>query len=238
MQFHTIRCPGRDATAKEILVLCPDGEVQQQGSCDYRPIVGITHSHTVPGVSLELLIEAMSYGFYDWFDSVECRNAQVRINRALARYLRNVQARFVETGIRGAEKLRGIRIVARSVVPGGQRQLAIECWRPEPALCVRSLLPGGSPLPEISQNIVFRQPGRFEHFLEAGGSFSQRRPVSVSAFAPRRNVIANGVSVPGDGQRHIGLKQIVGKFFAKFANSDLHRTFCSMRTHVYAISHS
>jgi len=78
----------------------------------------------------------------------------------------------------------------------------------------------------------------FEHFLEAGGSFSQRRPVSVSAFAPRRNVIANGVSVPGDGQRHIGLKQIVGKFFAKFANSDLHRTFCSMRTHVYAISHS
>jgi hypothetical protein len=65
VQFNAVSRPSGDATAKEILVLCPDWKIKQQCYGYYRPIVRVARRYALPRHDFVVFVQVLVHGLND-----------------------------------------------------------------------------------------------------------------------------------------------------------------------------
>lgn len=73
----------------------------------------------------------------------------------------------------------------------------------ERQVLARHLTLFGTPLLEICEDLVFGDAFGGEDLLQSEAGLLEGVPFGDTAFATRRNEVADGVAVPGDGDRHL-----------------------------------
>jgi hypothetical protein len=89
-----------------------------------------------------------------------------------------------------------------------------------PGPCERSFILNIPPTLEVSDDFVLGDSFCAESHLQAGCSFLESCPLCLRPLPSGRDVVANCLTVAGDGYRCLVLQEIAGKLLLEFSNPD------------------
>jgi len=100
VEFHAVRGPCGDATAEEVLVFRPNGQIQQQSNSDHRPIGRVALSDTLTGSAFVFQVEASVHLFHEASKPIQHCKTEGSIESAIFRDHGNVAPGLLETNVR------------------------------------------------------------------------------------------------------------------------------------------